>query len=264
MERINPKNIDDKLLLYLEGGLSLSERMELERQLEKDLELHKKLDEFRTVLEGFSSQEIEVPKAVSENFFQLLETEQGKVPAVSNQKAKRFELKWWMQAAAAILIFATGFLVDKQIEVGNIRDSEIAKLKEEMTTTKNLMMLSMLKQSSASGRIQAVNQSYQVKDAGKELVNALIETMNYDASLNVRMASAEALYRFAESSESVKMAMVHSLRLQDEPDIQILLIDMLVELEAEEALGIFQSLMEKEDLLEIVKMKAGEAVEKFI
>ncbi len=264
MERINPKNIDDKLLLYLEGGLSLSERIELERELEKDSELHKKLDEFRTVLEGFSSCEIELPKAVSENFFQLLETEQENTPTVSNHKAKRIELKWWMQAAAAILIFATGFLVDKQIEVGNLRDAEIAKLKEEMATTKKLMMLSMLKQSSASGRIQAVNQSYQVENADKQLISALIETMNYDDNLNVRMAAAEALYRFAESSEGVKMAMVHSLRLQEEPDIQILLIDMLVELDAEEALGIFQSLMENEDLLEIVKMKAGEAVEKFI
>jgi hypothetical protein len=43
-----------------------------------------------------------------------------------------------------------------------------------------------------------------------------------------------------------------------------MLIDMLVALETEEALGIFQSLMEQEELLEIVKMKAGEAVEKFI
>ncbi len=264
MERINPKNIDDKLLLYLEGGLSISERMELERQLEKDAELHKKLDEFRTVLEGFSSCEVELPKAVSENFFQLLETEQDRTFTISNQKAKRFELKWWMQVAAAIAIFATGYLVDKQIEVGNIRDAEIAQLKKEMATTKNLMMLSMLKQSSASGRIQAVNQSYEVENADKQLINALIETMNYDGSLNVRMAAVEALYRFAKSSENVEMAMVHSLRLQDEPDIQILLIDMLSELETEEALGIFQSLMEQEDLLEIVKMKAGEAVEKLI
>lgn len=260
-----PKNERNKFLEYLEGNLDQEDAHAFEKEIFGNNEAHKRLDEYRTVLEGMEQAPTLMPnKNLTEQFFQTLQAEKEKQQPNTPVKKLRHLVQgnWWLQIAAAILLFSVGYLVDKQISVSDLRTQEMSALKEEIAHTKHMIMLSMLNQESASKRLQAVNYSYDIPNnaADQQLVEALVHAMNYDDNVNVRLAAAEAIYRFADQ-ESIRMAMIQSLKKQEDPEMQLLLIDMLTSLKEQKALGVFETLAKKENLLQIVKSKANQGLE---
>lgn len=258
----NEEKEDEKFLNYLEGNLEQDETHEFEKSLFGDEESHKRLDEYQTVLEGMeNAPEFSPSKALTEQFFETLKREKNKE---EKNPVRKIRSLWqgspWMQVAAAVLLFFVGYFVDKRISIDDMRNQEIADLREEISTTKHMIMLSMLNQQSASKRIQAVNYTYDLAEADEKLLEALLHTMNFDSNLNVRMAATEALYRFA-NDENVRLAMISSLKKEKNPEMQIMLIDMLVELKEQKALGVIQDLARQENLMKIVKAKANEGIE---
>jgi HEAT repeat protein len=65
-------------------------------------------------------------------------------------------------------------------------------------------------------------------------LSALITTLNRDPNINVRLASLDALEKFA-SNGTVRKALVDSLSMQNSPLVQIALIDALVHMRDTEA-----------------------------
>lgn len=121
------------------------------------------------------------------------------------------------------------------------------------------MILAMLKQESASERLQAVNYSYDLKMADDTLLNALIKTLDYDPNVNVRMAAVEAVGRFGQVP-SVRNSLVNSLLKQNDPAMQIAVIDLLIDLREKRALPIFASLAESSQSDAFVKEKAENGI----
>ncbi|MGB0523052.1 MAG: hypothetical protein ACPGJS_08835 [Flammeovirgaceae bacterium] len=261
MEQL-PDDFDEKFLNYLEGDLSANDSHEFEKELFGDGDAHKRLEEYRTVMEGMESAPIYQPNSdVTENFFQRLQKEKALQEKNPLKKIRRlWGGNWWLQVAAAAILFVVGYSIDKQVSVEELRNEEITALREEIANTKYMVMLSMLNQQSASKRLQAVNYSYDLPNADEKLVEALLHTMNYDQNVNVRMAATEALFRFS-SQEVIRMAMIQSLKKQESPEMQIMLIDMLASLKEEKALGVFKELANQEELMGIVKAKASEGIE---
>ena len=135
--------------------------------------------------------------------------------------------------------------------------NEIGNLKKEMQATKDLLILSMLKRESASERIQAVNYSYDLQKPDDEVLKALIYTLDYDQNINVRIAAADAIGRFGYD-DNVRNALVKSLLKQQEPTLQISIIELLTKLNERRALPAFRLLVEDEGVSAFVRQKAEE------
>ena len=156
----------------------------------------------------------------------------------------------------------TKYIVQNQAKISNKQTlpnvmDEIGNLKKEMQETKDLLILSMLKRESASERIQAVNYSYDLQKPDDEVLKALIFTLDYDRNVNVRMAAADAIGRFG-NDENVRNALIKSLLKQQEPTLQISIIEMLTKFNERRALPALRLLVEDNGVSEFVRQKAQE------
>ena len=91
---------------------------------------------------------------------------------------------------------------------------------------------------------------------GNEVVSALIDTLMHDANVNVRLASIDALKRFAER-EVVRSAAVRALDTQESPLVQMALIDFVVETQDREALEALRRLSRDDEANEAVRARAS-------
>ena len=63
---------------------------------------------------------------------------------------------------------------------------------------RQMLMLSLMQQQSATERLRGVSGSVQIDQPGAEIVRALLETLMHDPNVNVRLACVDALRRFSE------------------------------------------------------------------
>jgi hypothetical protein len=170
----------------------------------------------------------------------------------------------WQAAFAAILIVAGGLgsrylLTSRNAEPAP--NPEIAQLRGQVESLRQLVALSLLQEQSPSARLRGVGYSYQMSQADQQVQQALIHTVNHDTNVNVRLSAVDALAKFAANPE-VRRALVDSLPMQDSPLVQISLIDLLVQLNAREATPALVKFSQDKDANDAVRQRAVSAIEK--
>ena len=126
---------------------------------------------------------------------------------------------------------------------------------------RQLVVLSMLQQESASERLQGVSYSMQVNHADPEIVAALLHTLRHDTSVDVRLAALDSLRRYNDEPK-VRKALVDALQTQQSPMVQIALIDLMVEMHEKSALPNIKKFEETPNLNPSVKQRAQQGIEK--
>lgn len=140
--------------------------------------------------------------------------------------------------------------------------TQIANLKKEMSAVKEnqeKLMLTMLQHESASDRLQALNFSYKIEQPNEEVLNALIKTLDEDPSMNVRMAAADAISQFT-NVKMVRKALIKSLMKQQEPSLQIAVINILTNAKERKAIPMLQYFAQNENISESVKQQIEESI----
>lgn len=173
-------------------------------------------------------------------------------------------LRWSLRVAAGFILLLIGFSAGQFLNNdSSISTRQVAALQQEVQQVKDALMYSADYQKASAGeRLSAVKMStgFAVgnRQLDQQIAEILIYTMNNDKSVNVRLAAAEALFQF-RNEEHIKRALVNSLSQQKEPQMQLLLIDMLVQLKASGALNEMNKLLIDSDTREIVRerVKAG-------
>ncbi|MEP1034095.1 HEAT repeat domain-containing protein [Ekhidna sp.] len=237
---------DEQMIGLLEGEVNT----ELESKINSDTNLKKRFDELQEIMQAIdTSTDLEVPMNISIGFQQ----------ALINEKIKSSSGQWsWMQIAAAAALLIVGF------GMGTFSSSdssqELALLKDEIQSLREVTLTSRLQRHSASERIMAVNQIEERSTLNEELVATLIATLNSDESPNVRYASLQALEKFIGNVE-VRAELVKSLESQVDPLIQISLITILVDAEERSAIAPLRDMIEKEDTSPEVKQQAEVAIQ---
>jgi HEAT repeat protein len=133
--------------------------------------------------------------------------------------------------------------------------TEVAGLRDEVDEMKRLVAVSLLKQASPSERLLGVSWSARIDRPGDEIIQALLDTLNHDSNVNVRLAAADALYLFYNHAE-VKEGLVDSLARQTSPLVQMSLINLLVEIRERRAVEALRQLVQEEKLNPKVKKRA--------
>ncbi|HWV30835.1 MAG TPA: HEAT repeat domain-containing protein [Dyadobacter sp.] len=169
---------------------------------------------------------------------------------------------WLIRIAAGLTLliigFGAGWMFQSKSEeealavLGGQEATEVAEMKK-------VLAFEQMNNTSASERIQAVNHSYEITDADRDITQLLINTLNFDPNVNVRLAACQALTHFADEME-VKEALIQSLAIQTDPNIQISLIETLVAIKEKRAVDQFQQLARNQEVLDVVRLKATEGM----
>ncbi|QIL77081.1 HEAT repeat domain-containing protein [Hymenobacter sp. HDW8] len=224
------------------------------------------LQELGTKFEA--AEPITPPLALRVNFMAALEREKAALakPESEVREAKVVRLEpakseesgmWWLRIAASLVLLATGVLL------GNLwrpLGADVAGISPVATTADSrlgtLKVNPAVPSLSASDRIQLVNEmAGEVKGSADPTVQALINTLNFDPNTNVRLAAGQALYRLRDDPR-VREAFVQSLTIQTDPNVQIMLIELLVALRERRAVPELERLSQRRDALPIVRQQA--------
>jgi predicted anti-sigma-YlaC factor YlaD len=132
---------------------------------------------------------------------------------------------WWPQQPAlqmglAAALAVIGLAVGQQLP--SPVDAEVAALRAEVRT----VGLALLDHQSASERLLGVEWSRRTAQA-PEIVNALLERVQYDSNLSVRLAAVDAL-RAELDRPGVVEGLAMALERQESPLLQVALTDALL------------------------------------
>lgn len=140
-----------------------------------------------------------------------------------------------VQISGALGILVVGLLAGMAIGNNSARDSgQVAQLRNEVSSMRQLVTLSLLQQQNASDRLRGVNWSYRVEQSDSEVLGALLTTVNHDPNVNVRLAAVDAMRNFADSPVG-RHGLVQALNKQSSPLVQIAILDQLVDLRIKSA-----------------------------
>ena len=148
------------------------------------------------------------------------------------------------QAAIALACLVLGIIAGTSLPR---RNNEIAKLHEEIASTREMVALSLLQQQSATERLRGVDYTGRMQTMEPEVVSALTRAVAHDPSVNVRLAAINALSK-TSGSPAVLQSLTESLTRQDSPIVQAALIDYLVDARDRRALGTLRQLETQPDL----------------
>jgi hypothetical protein len=191
-------------------------------------------------------------------------------PAPARQTYRPTHLRaWWQniwpanpvwQMAIAGLCLVAGLGAGAYLQHGSAERDEVAKLREEVASTKEMVAVSLLQQQSAAERLRGVDYSARMGSMEPQVVTALIQAVNRDSNVNVRLAAIDALGKVANESQ-VRQSMQEALPQQDSPMVQAALIDYLVEAHDRTAVGTIRDLVARPDLNPTVRDRATYAVQ---
>jgi uncharacterized membrane protein YidH (DUF202 family) len=165
--------------------------------------------------------------------YQAGREERQSVPAVRVQPAApRAGFHWLrlplVQLAGGLALVAIGFFIGNASNRVRSRSDDLAAMRSELTNMRQLVVLSMLQQQSASERLQGVSYSQSESRLDPQILAALLHTLRYDSSVDVRLAALDALSRHAGQPQ-VRSGVTDALQPQQSPLVQVALIDQLLE-----------------------------------
>jgi hypothetical protein len=166
-----------------------------------------------------------------------------------------------MSAAWACVLLVAGFLGGRYIDRDTTEKKELADMRHELQKTSQLVALSYLQQQSASGRLQGVSYSTRMQEPDPQVLDALVHTLRYDNSVDVRLAALDALGRYGKRPE-VSRGLVESLEGQQSPLVQLALIDVLVELHDSSAVEALRRLRQLPNVDPAVRKQADLGIQK--
>jgi hypothetical protein len=158
---------------------------------------------------------------------------------------ERLIAPWWpgrpsLRAGFAAGVLIAGVLIGRWLPSPD--DGEIAELRAEVRT----VGLALLDHQSASERLLGV--AWAQRTAGEpQVVNALIERVQYDPSANVRLAAVEAL-RARRDRPEVVAGLAAALERQDSPLLQVTLADSLLDTGDDDGIAAVRRLLDREAL----------------
>lgn len=146
---------------------------------------------------------------------------------------------------------------------GGATSREIAELKSDVNEMKEKMMLALIENPSASERIRGVSYTSEIQSANREVIDALLSTLDNDPNVNVRLVTLEALTQYT-SDAAVREGLVQSISKQDSPLMQAALADVMLKLQEKRSVQSFKKLLEQKDLDTSIRGKIEQTITKLI
>ena len=253
---MNREELESLLIDYIDENLNEADRKRVEQELTSNSEayaLYKQLKEVMSAMDRSAS--LEPNPRLRKIFAEVIHDE------IRMQKSQKVMVMhpviYRVAAAIAFLVVAGigGYYVVQNQKQQDEQARELAKVKQEMEATKQMMLAMVNNDQSASQRISGVSVAYKLEKADDEIVKVLVKTMHEDPNTNVRLAALEALGKF-QSEPEVRQALIQSLSVQKDPMVQIALIQLLVTMKEKGVVKDLERLTKDKTIMKAVKDEA--------
>jgi hypothetical protein len=254
------EEVELRMIDYLDKNLDESISLDIDKHLETCEKCIDDLRDIQQVLNLIAKEEIVVPDgALRINFYHMLQNEIKKDTEQDIISGTKPFNPWYTKsiyrfaAGVALLICGTfiGLLFNSGLN-NSSASNELKQLHSEISDLKKATMFSMLKEESSSDRIQAVRYVDDLEKPDQNVIEVLVKTLNNDKNVNVRMAAAYALSKFADQRQVVD-SLVKSLSQQREPILQVTLINILAERREKSALKPIQEIIANRSTMKEVR-----------
>ena len=199
---------------------------------------------------------------VRDRFYAMLEEHQVELRSQPKRRVTFLDWVegWWparpmWQFALGLLLLTVGVGLGRWSMEKPRQDWELARLHDEVGGMRELLTLSLLQQQSASERLRGVSWSSQVQPPEEPVLSALLQTLNSDPNVNVRLAALDALQKGFEPSASSR-GLAAGAEKQKSPLVQITLIDWLVESKERRAVDLLTRISEQSQFQPKVRERA--------
>lgn len=200
----------------------------------------------------------EPSSALDDRFYQEL----------SLQKGERSSFSWssffaWPRLApkiamAAIALFF-GIAIGYLMQPAPATSGNIEALSAQVSNLQEMMMLSLLEKESAAERLKAVSLTSQMQGVSAKVTAALLQTLNNDENVNVRLAALEALIPYAGDSQ-VREELIRSIAKQDSPLVQVALAELMEKIQARSSVDELRKIIQSEKTPVEVKDRVRESI----
>lgn len=246
--------MESMLIDYIDGRLRDAERHYVEQELIRNPQLYRLYEELKEVIQTMNAVSPERPSERLKVSFDAM---------ISRERAaarKRVSLisPLFYRVAAGLALLVVGVSLGFWYSSYRASQREQARLSAEREQIAGITH-TMTSDVSAARRILAVNSAPLSGSFHKEIIDALVKTLNEDNNANVRLAALEALNRFRQEP-AVRKALVGSLSVQKDPVVQITLIQVLVDMKEKDALKSMHGIAESQDVIPAVRDEAHRAI----
>jgi len=247
---------------YNEGLADPSEVQQLEKLIEEGAVELTQLHELSKFDESMVKMNEPVPSQDQDaRFYEMLAKEKKAAAKPSFSWAWIADSLYSKFAVGALLLiigFGVGRLMQKTSDGNEVREV-VAEVKE----LKEMMMISLLEKESATDRLKAVSLSEEIQGPSRNVTDALFKTLNSDPSVNVRLATLEALRNYSKSP-SVREGLVRSIAQQDSPLVQMALAELMVKLQEKSSVKELKKIIEQKSTPKEVKQRLTESIKVLI
>ena len=250
---------------YLSGNLTDDKQQEFEQFLIENPENQKEFE----ATKAFWNVSEEVPEPTSAmdiKFYSMLNAEDKKTEKVSfiTEIENFFIGSFSKQLAYTLAILTLGFFVGNSFNSGgNTSANKVEVAQKETENVRSQLVLTLLDQSSANKRLQAVNEVNKLNTVTEIILKALFSTLNNDENVNVRLSAVEALKKYTHIP-LVREGLITSIIHQDSPMVQMELADLMVFLQEKKAVKSFEKLIKEKDVNTSAKKKMEECIQSII
>lgn len=258
---------------YVTGHIEPEEKKTIEVHLSECPDCKAELARLKEAWTAFDAMPDEEPSAaLRSGFYTMLAEEKsrnGKAEKRSfSQSLESWLERWWpkrpgVQLGYSFALLIIGLVVGSQVQSGAHRNGEMSVLRAEIREMRQTVSMSLLNQSSTSARLQGVSFSTRVDEPEESLLSALLNTLNNDPNVNVRLAAVDALIVFSDQP-GVREALIESLSKQSSPLVQIAIIDLLVQIRERRSLDAMRQLIQDQGVNDAVKQHAEKRMEELI
>ncbi len=267
---MDKKTFESKVIDFLSDRMDEKEKREFERIVSDHPKYQKEFKELNETWGYVDNMETHEPsEKMDAQFFEMLHkaTEKDKK---SNERSENWLSKvlsafWKPQIAYGILLLAIGLGAGYFIKT----DTSTAPMKTtivsnpETQEVREKLVLTLLEQPSANKRLQGVNEANKIAKVDEKVIKALLQTLNNDPNVNVRLAAIESLTNYLDNP-IVREGLVQSIVKQDSPIVQVTLANLMVALQEKKSIEPFRTLMRTKELNESVKEKLETSIKSII
>ncbi|WP_338874073.1 HEAT repeat domain-containing protein [Spirosoma sp. SC4-14] len=269
---MNCENANEQFTEWLSNQLPDAERLELEAHLESCPDCQreaKTMEQLWLRMDSLAapepSKQMRVQfEAMLGAYKETIQTEQENGLKSLLTKLRTFFISQpALRLAYGLLLMGAGALMGYWFTSQNSStvayQQQIDTLSSQVQEMRQMMLLSLIDNPSASERLRAVSYTDEISQANNRVVDALLATLNNDPNVNVRLVTLEALARLANEPK-VREGLVQSLVRQDSPLVQVALADVMVQLQEKRSIKPLQQMLRQEHLNDLVKNKIQETI----
>lgn len=268
---MNEEKFEIWMMEYLVDSLDEAGRKEFEKFVKDHPNFQKQFEELKQTwgqIDHFETPE--TSKKMDERFFEMLHQElegvaKHKIPKKSWLSSMTAFL-WKPQFAYGLLLLVLGLVLGYYLKAeapidGSVKTTVVAS--DDAEAVRELLVLTLLEQPSANKRLQGINEANKITNVDETVINALLQTLNQDSNVNVRLAAIESLTNYLDNP-TVREGLVQSIVKQDSPIVQVTLANLMVALQDKKSIEPFKTLMRTKELDQVVKEKLETSIKSII